>query len=67
MSAHWWVELGLGPLVGKALSGGVSRGGCGLRKTLGSLSAYGWGCVPTQLVVWPAASQHWCLQTIGWG
>ena len=27
VSAHWWVELGLGPLVGKAMPRGVSRGG----------------------------------------
>ena len=23
---HWWVELGLGPLVGRAVSRGMSRG-----------------------------------------
>ena len=37
---------------------GVSRGGCGLKKSLGILSADGWGCVPALLVVWPEASQH---------
>ena len=31
--AHWWVELGLGLLVGRAMSRGVSRGTCGLRKS----------------------------------
>ena len=31
---HWWVELGLGPLVGRAVSMGVSRGSCGLRNSL---------------------------------
>ena len=31
------------------------------KKTLGSLSAGGWGCVSTLLVVWPKASQHWGL------
>ena len=45
------------PLVGKAM----------LRKTLNSLSADGWGCVPARLVVWPEASQHWSLQAVGWG
>ena len=58
MPAHWWMELGLGPLVGSSMSRGVSRGGCGLRKPLSSLSADGWGCVPTQLAVWLEASQH---------
>ena len=63
MPARWWAELGLGPLVGRAMS----RGGCELRKSLGSLSADGWGCVPTQLVVWLELSQHWYLQAVGWG
>ena len=31
--AHWWMELGLGLLVGRAMSRGVSRGSCGLRKS----------------------------------
>ena len=65
--AQWWVELGLGPLVGRAVSMDVSRGGYGLRKPLGSLTADGWDCVPAQLVAWPEASQHWCLQVVGWG
>ena len=52
------VELDLGPLVGRAMSRGVSGGGCGLRKSLGSLSVDGWDCVPALLVVWPEASQH---------
>ena len=42
-------------------------GSCLFRKTLSSLSADGWGCVPTLLVVWPEASQHWSVQAIGWG
>ena len=33
--AQWWVELGLGLLVGRSLSSGVSRSICGLRKSLG--------------------------------
>ena len=49
------------------MSRGMSGGGCGLRKSLGSLSADGWGCVPALLVVWPEASQHWSLQAVGWG
>ena len=63
MSARWCVELGLGPLVGKAKSRGVSRVSCGLRKSSGP--AHGWGFVPTQLVVWPEASQHG-LPASGW-
>ena len=31
------------------MSRGVSRGGCELRKSLGSVSADGWGCVPASL------------------
>ena len=55
LPAHWWVELSLGPL-GKAMSRGMSRGGYGLRRCLGSLSANGCGCVPTLTFVWPEAS-----------
>ena len=62
-----WVGLDLVLLVRRATSSGVFRGGCGLRKILGSLSADGWGCVPTLLVVWLEASQHWSLQTVWWG
>ena len=57
----------LGPPVGKAMSRGMSRGGCGLRKSFDSLSADGWGCIPIQFVVWPEASQHWSLEAVGWG
>ena len=42
-------------------------GSCVFRKTLSSLSADGWSCVPTLLAVWPEASQHWSLQAVGWG
>ena len=52
MPAHWCVELGLGHLVGGAVSRSVFRGGCVLRKSLSSLSVDGWDCVPAQLVVW---------------
>lgn len=64
---YWWIDLGLGPLVGSAMSKGVSRGSCGLRKSLGCLSGDEWGCVPTQIDVWPEASQHWSVQAVGWG
>ena len=43
------------------------RSSCGLRKCLGSLSADGWVCALTLLVVWPEGSQHWTLQAVGWG
>lgn len=46
---------------------GVSNGGCVLRKSLGSQSVDGWGCVPTMVVVWPKVSQHQSLQALGWG
>ena len=58
MPAHWWVELGLVPLVGRAMSRCMSRDDFGLRTTLGSLSVDGWGYGPTLLVVWPEVSQH---------
>ena len=45
MPDHWWVELGPGPLVRKARSRGVSRGGSELKKSLDSLSADWWGCI----------------------
>ena len=61
------MQLGLGPLLGRAMLRGMSGGGYGLRKSLGSLSADGWGCVPTLFVVWPEVSQHWSLQAVGWG
>ena len=32
-----------------------------LSKTLICLSADGWGWVPSLLVVWPEATQHWSL------
>ena len=43
----------------------VGRAGCcwlaELNKTLICLSADGWGWVPSLLVVWPEATQHWNL------
>ena len=41
-------------------------GSCGLRKTLGSLCADWWGCVPA-LLVWLQVSQRWSLQAVGSG
>ena len=38
MPACWRLELAVGPLVSRAMS----RGGCGLRKSLDSLSDDGW-------------------------
>ena len=51
MPAHWWVELGLGLLLGRAVSRGMSRGGCELSKSLSTLSTDGCGCVPTMYFV----------------
>lgn len=46
-AGEWsWV---LCSLVGRTMS----RGGCGLRRCLGSLSTDRWGCFPAQLVAWP--------------
>ena len=50
VSANLWIELCPGPLLNKGLSRGVSKGGCGFRKSLGSLSADEWSCVLIQLV-----------------
>ena len=52
MPVFWWVVLDLAFVVGRAVSDGVFWGVCEPSMTLGSLSAYGWGCVPVLLVVW---------------
>ena len=52
------VVLGLGLLVIRAVSRGIYRGDCELRKTLSSLSLDGWDYVSVFLVIWPEASQH---------
>ena len=39
--AHWWVELGINPLVAMAMAMDMSRGSCGLRNPLASASANG--------------------------
>ena len=50
----WSCErLGLA-LVGRAL----------LSKALIQLSADGWGCTPSLVVVWPEETQPWGLQTL---
>lgn len=41
------------------MSLGVSRSRCVPGRTLGSLFADGWGCVPTLFIVQPRASQQW--------
>ena len=38
-----------------------------LSKILILLSADGWGCVPSLLVVWREMTQHWNLQVVYWG
>lgn len=60
MLAHWCIDLDFDPLVSYAMSRAMSRGSCGLRKSLGSLSALGWDYIPTQLAVWPEVSQLCC-------
>ena len=52
MPVFWWMGLDLVFLVGRAVSGGVFWGVCGLIMILGSLSANECGCVPVLLVVW---------------
>ena len=47
-------------------SRGIFRGGCSLQKTMQPV-CWWVGCVPTLLVFWTDASQHWSLQAIGWG
>ena len=53
--------LHLGPLVGKVVSGGMTRSGFGLRRFSGSVSADEWGHVLDVFTVGPEASQHWSL------
>lgn len=55
MTAHWWLELSLGSLLGKAMPRAMFRGSSMLRKSLGSLSTNGLSFVPAQLVVCPGA------------
>ena len=56
-SGDWQCEkLGLA-LMGRAL----------LSKALIQLSADGWGCTPSLVVVWPEATQPWGLQALWQG
>ena len=67
MLAHWWFELDPVPLVGRAISKFVFRGGTELSMALDNLSADGWGCVTILLIVWPEVFQHQSLQDIRYG
>ena len=58
---------GLGPPAGRAMSRDMFKGGCGLRNSFNRLSGDGWGCIPTQFVVWPEIPQLWSLESVGWG
>ena len=49
--AYWQVEVGVGLLVGRTVSRGVSRGDCELRKSLGNLYAHGWSSVTMRFAV----------------
>lgn len=60
MQASWWegacswllwVDLCLGPLGDRAVSKDRSRGDWGLGRSLGNLSAGGWGYIPALLLV----------------
>ena len=51
MPVFWWMRPDLFFLVGRTASGGVFCGVCDLIMILGSVSAYGWGCVAVLLVV----------------
>lgn len=48
-----------------AILGGLFRGGCGIKKSLGSLSANGKNCFPAQSVVWPQVSLCLHYKAIG--
>ena len=54
----WWAAV-YGVTQNRTWMKQLSSSSSGVKKTLGSLSADGWGCVPALFVVWPEASQHW--------
>ena len=60
------VELGFVPLVGRAMLRGLFRASYVSRRTLNGLTLMGGSLFPL-FVVWPEASQHWCLEALGWG
>ena len=51
LCSSWWSWI-LFPVMSWTALDGMFWGFCELRKTLGCLSADGWGCVPILLVVW---------------
>ena len=51
----------------ESVSGVCLSGSHVLSKTLSSLPADWWPCVPALLVVWPEAFPHWSPQAAGWG
>ena len=59
--AHRWVE------VGRAVSGGVFSGQLCVQEDIEQSVSWWGGCMPTLLIIWPEASQHWRLQAFGWG
>ena len=66
MPALWWVELGLGPPVGRPMLRGASRGGCMFRKSLGSLFAdWGWGWGAVFLPFWVFCLRLTITETYG--
>ena len=68
MPVFWWMRLDLVFLVVRTSSSGVFWVFCELIMILGSLSAYGWSCVPVLLVVWHGVSSTgawWLLSEAG--
>ena len=63
--AHWWVQLGLVPLGGRAMSRGVFSQQLCPQEDSKHWPADRWGCVTALLAVWPEASQHWSPQAFG--
>ena len=52
------------PSMGRTVSREIFKGNCGLTKTLNSLPADGWGCVPALLVVWPEESLYGAFELL---
>ena len=67
MPAHWWVELSLGPLVGRAIEVACLEVAVGSGNLLANCMLMGGAVFPTLLVVWPEASENWSLQAVGQG
>ena len=65
LCSSWWSWI-LFPVMSWTALDGMFWGFCELRKTLGCLSADGWGCVPILLVVWhEVARTGTCRQLTG--